>query len=349
LSRRNRAIPAAPAPALARYRLEGVPVNPTAVDEVFSLPANGRAPSPRRPDLEDYLYLVAGTPFEQYRDFLLKEVPDSEPNRLQRIAEQWRAASVYLLQLRLTEPAWADHPEIRPLPPQLEPLADQVRSDPIFPKAFRLPVKIGLVDLDRLVVRQEVLNLVQVERLKQRLGPAPDARQVFQTCLPVDHRAVSHHVQAVSSDTYVFTSESNDIRFLESVVLEPGQVPNLVSHGPIVGVLGILVGFGANYLSAIAAEGRIVLNNGTHRAYALRDLGVKEVPCLIQQAATRRELKSVAVGNLRKRADLYLKDPRPPVLKDYFDPRLYQRIRVPPVQRQVKIRFTVESYDVVKK
>ena len=82
---------------------------------------------------------------------------------------------------------------------------------------------------------------------------------------------------------------------------------------------------------------------------ALRDLGVKEVPCLIQKAVTRQELKSVAVGNLRKHADLYLKEPRPPVLKDYFDSRLCQKIRVPPVQRQVKIRFTVESYDVVQK
>src|SRR5207244_1876097 len=236
-------------------------MNPAVVDEVFSNTAKGKAPLPRR--LEDYVYLVAGTPFEQYRDFLLKEVPDDQPDRLRRIAEQWRAGSAYWLQLRVTEPAWADHPEVRPLPADLEPLVAQVRADPIFTKAFRLPVEIGLVELDRLVVRQELVNLVQVGRLKERLGPAPTPEQVFRTCLPFDHPAVPHHVQAVSSDTFVFTSESNDIRFLESLVLQPEQVKGVQSHGPIVGVLGILVGFGSNYLSAIADEGRLVLNNGT--------------------------------------------------------------------------------------
>ena len=132
-------------------------------------------------------------------------------------------------------------------------------------------------------------------------------------------------------------------RFLESLVLQPEQVKGVQSHGPIVGVLGILVGFGSNYLSAIAAEGRIVLNNGTHRAYALRELGLKQAPCVIQKAATRREVKSVAVGSLRKHPDLYLKEPRPPVLKDYFDDRLRQGIRIPPVQRHVKVRFTVDG------
>jgi hypothetical protein len=328
---------------------KGVPMNPAAVDEVFADPTNGKAPSPRRLDLEDYVYLVAGTPFEQYRDFLLKEVPDNEPNRLQRIAQQWRAASAYWLQLRLTEPTWGDNPEVRPLDPELEPLVAQVRADPIFARAFQLPTEIGLVDLDRLVVRQELVNLAQVARLKERLGPAPSAEYLFRTCLPFDHPPVQHSVQAVSSDTYVFTSESNDIRFLESTVLQPAQVEGVQSHGPIVGIVSVLVGFGSNYLSAIEAEGRIVLNNGTHRAYALRELGIQHAPCVIQKAATRKELKSVAVGSLRKHPDLYLKEPRPPVLKDYFDECLRQHIRIPPVQRHVKVRFTIESYDVVKK
>jgi hypothetical protein len=88
---------------------------------------------------------------------------------------------------------------------------------------------------------------------------------------------------------------------------------------------------------------------GSHRAYALRDLGITHVPCVIQKAATPSELTSVAAGALRKRPDFYVKEPRPPVLKDYFESRLRQVLRLRPINRHVKVRFTVETYDVYKK
>src|SRR5205085_5385811 len=98
---------------------------------------------------------------------------------------------------------------------------------------------------------------------------------LYRVCLPIDHPTVPHRAGYVADNTYVFVSESNDIRFLDSVVLNPEQVVHYQSHGPIAGVLGLVVGYGSNYLNAIAAEGRLVLNNGSHRAYALRDLGVR--------------------------------------------------------------------------
>jgi hypothetical protein len=52
------------------------------------------------PTGDDHVYLVAGTTFEKYRDFLLKELPQVYSGQLGQIAEQWRIASVYLLQLR---------------------------------------------------------------------------------------------------------------------------------------------------------------------------------------------------------------------------------------------------------
>ena len=76
-------------------------MNPTLLDKFFTETADtaGPEPSPVRTVTEDHVYLLAGTPFEQYRDFLLKELPDSDPGRIQRIAGDWRAASLYLLQI----------------------------------------------------------------------------------------------------------------------------------------------------------------------------------------------------------------------------------------------------------
>jgi hypothetical protein len=308
--------------------------------EQFGLLPAGRATG------EDHLYLVAGAPFEKYRDFLVKELPEVYAGRQDQIAEQWRIASVYLLQLRVTEPAWADDPPVLPLPRELEPLAERVRSDAIFQRGFTLPAEFGLVELDRLVVHQEIINLKQVERLKEQLGPHPSPEEVFRVCLPYDRPIVEHKVHAVSSNTFVFSSPSNDIRFLESMVLRPEQVPGCQTHGTVVGIVGVLVGYGCNYLNAIAFERRLVLHNGSHRAYALRELGISHVPCIIQKPATRQQLEGVAVGSLRRRPDSYFKEIRPPVLKDYFDPRLRQVLRLRPAERQVKVKCTIETTDV---
>ncbi len=169
---------------------------------------------------------------------------------------------------------------------------------------------------------------------------------MFRTCLPFERRTVKHRVRWVSDDTFVFMSESNDLRFLEPVVFQPEQISNYRPLGPLAGVLGLVVGYGSNYLNAIAAEGRMVLNNGSHRAYALRDLGVTHVPCVIQKVSRREELKVVGAGALLRHPDRFLQAPRPPVLKDYFDPQLRMIVPLAPTVRHVRVRFSVEQIDV---
>jgi hypothetical protein len=96
-------------------------------------------------------------------------------------------------------------------------------------------------------------------------------------------------------------------------------------------------------MNAFHAAGRLILNNGSHRAYALREAGVTHVPCVIQQIAGLEELSLVAPGAVRRRPRLYLEHRRPPMLRDYFDPQL--RSIVPSVRRlrQVTVRFRIEE------
>jgi ParB-like chromosome segregation protein Spo0J len=42
-----------------------------------------------------------------------------------------------------------------------------------------------------------------------------------------------------------------------------------------------------NVIHVIHVENRLVLANGSHRAYALHDLGITKVPCLVQQVIER--------------------------------------------------------------
>src|SRR5439155_4134063 len=127
---------------------------------------------------------------------------------------------------------------------------------------------------------------------------------------------------------YVFVSPSNDLRFLGIMPLEPRHIRNYSLPGSVVGVVGIAVGFGSNFLNAIYAERRLILRNGSHRAYLLRKRGITRVPCIIQHASSREELEVVGSSALQRDPDLYLSSPRPPMLRDYFDPDLHKVMTV---------------------
>jgi hypothetical protein len=96
-------------------------------------------------------------------------------------------------------------------------------------------------------------------------------------------------------------------------------------------------------MNAIYAEKRLILNNGSHRAFALRQMGVTHVPCIVQHVASRDELEVIASSSVRRNPDLYLKHVRPPMLKDYFNPQLRMVMPVHRRLRQVTIRFEVEE------
>jgi hypothetical protein len=111
----------------------------------------------------------------------------------------------------------------------------------------------------------------------------------------------------------------------------------------MVGVVGLAVGFGTNFLNAVYIENRLILNNGSHRAYALRDMGVTHVPCIVQHASSRAELELVGSRFVRRDPDYYLKHPRPPMVKDYFDPQLRKIVPVHRRLRQVTVKFEVDE------
>ncbi len=296
---------------------------------------------------EEHIYLVGHTPFQQYLDYMASEPVDAQSQDMRHVADEWRAANAHMQELQATEAGYADNAPVTPVPAAFAHLVEKVHADPIFQRSFAyVPAELGVVELDRLVVRQKTINLAHVQRVKDRLGANLNAEAVFRACLPFDHPTASHKSGYVADDTYVFVSPSNDIRFLESVVLRPDQITGYHSFGPIAGVVALIVGFGSNYLNAIAAEGRLVLNNGSHRAFALRDMGITHVPCVIQRVGSREELEVVAAGALRRDPDLFLRDPRPPVLKDYFDPRLRRVVRVDRSVRNVRVHYSVETFDV---
>lgn len=269
------------------------------------------------------------------------------PQNEQQLTEEWKEAQRYITELEREEGGAADNPPIVRLGAEYEPLLIELLKDPILKNSFNtVPTEIALVELDRLVVHQKHIDLTFVSDLQRKLGPEPTRAEIFRTCLPYDHPVPPVKWSQIGSDRYVVMSPSNDLRFLGPMHLKPGQIRDYPPPGNVAWVLGLAVGFGSNFLNAIYAENRLILNNGSHRAYTLRSMGITHAPCIIEHVSSREELDMVASSKVRRDPDLYLKHPRPSMLRDYFDPRLHKVLEVQRQLTQIIVSFDVDEISV---
>jgi hypothetical protein len=299
--------------------------------------------APKAARRQETLFLIGRPTLKQFIRFVRANAV--RPRGSGALADQWRAAHAMVQELQRSEAGLPDGPPIASLTVEEHgPLLAEFLRDPLVRHGFNLvPTEVAFVDLDRLVVSQKHIDLTHVKRLEESLGPAPGPERVFRACLAADHRRPRVEWSPAGDNRYVFVSESNDLRSLGLMRMEPRQLRDLTPPGEVVGVIGMAVGFGTNFLSVIHAENRLLLHNGSHRAYALRKLGIKTVPCLVQHVSCRDELELVALPEVRRNPDLYLRDPRPPMLADYFRPGLHTVMRVQPRLRQVTVKIEVEE------
>lgn len=263
------------------------------------------------------------------------------------LAAEWRAANDHLKKLEVTEAGFADDPRITEISKSQHGLIKEVLDDPIFRRSFQLvPTDIAIVELDRLVIFQKFINLNYVRSLQNKLGKKPTDDEIFRFCLPANHPVPQVRLMQTAANSYTFISPSTDFRFVEAKLFDPGDIVNYQPQGPVTAILGLVIGYGANFLNAIKVENRLILLNGSHRAFALRDMGIAQVPCLIQHVSRREELEILIQGEVSQKPEIYLKAPRPPLLKDYFDFELRKTVQVARKERLVKLTFGVEQNDI---
>jgi hypothetical protein len=294
---------------------------------------------------DEHVFLIGRPPIGEFLGFIQAQTVEGQSAERSALMDQWRAANDHIRQLESKEAGWADGAPIQPLTGDLEPLRDEVLNDPVTRASFGMvPIEIGVVELDRLVVFQKQINVEYVRELGALLGASPSQEDVFRFCLPFDRR-YDPGVQSsrLAQNAWAFVSPSRDFRQLESVLLDPTQVPGLVVAGAPVAIVAQVVGYGPNYLSIVQAEDRLVLFNGSHRAYALREAGHTHVPCLIQRVSRRDELELLGSDEVTQQADRYLSAPRPPVLRDYFDPQLRMTVHVPRSVMQVQVAVNAQA------
>ncbi|GEM_PF-284325 len=320
-----------------------------AVESQFSpetpVPAIELKPPDQTPQdgIDETLYLIGRPTLKQFLRFARHQAVNPPPE--ETLTGEWKAASRLLRSLETEEAGYADDPPITKLDvSKYEPLLAEFLKDPLVQNGFNtVPTEVAFVELDRLVVYQHHIDLNHIRRLENELGPLPGDEQIFRTALLHDHPRAPVKWSRLHRDTFVFMSPSNDMRYLGTMKLQPDNIKDYPPPGNLLGVVGIAVGFGSNFLNAVYAEKRLILNNGYHRAYALRKAGVTHAPCIIQHVSPDDELDDVVASEVADNPDYYLKCPRPSVLKDYFDPRLHTVMPTHRRLKQITVKFEVDD------
>jgi hypothetical protein len=308
--------------------------------------ADGALTAAQRAGQEE-MWLLGQAPLRKYLDFIDDMGLGIDPALRPQLVREWSDAALYYEELEQREAKIADHPDCPPLDAAMLPLAEEVMASARCRRTFdSLPSRIQMVDVERLVVCQNHVTRSFVEAIKERLGPDPDPVALFRFCLPLADGPAPVRISAAGSRRYLFRSESTDFRFHEPVLLEPEQLANYASFGSVAGVLALVVGFSSNFLNAVHDDdsGRLLLHNGYHRACALLELGIRYAPAIVQTVTSRDELDIVAKAVVASDPGYFFNAPRPPLLKDFRDPRIRKILPIKRMSRVIELNYEVRDY-----
>ncbi len=294
---------------------------------------------------DEEIFLLGQPALWEYLEFVKESVVGGSAMDPAEVAAEWRAAHAYYESLESSQSGLADSAQCSPLPVELSAAAALVRDHPTYRKTYdTLPSEFGLVELDKLVVCQNSVTWSFVDAITARLGAVPALDKLFDVCMPLVARDLPVQGHPMGSKRFIFRSVSNDFRFHEAALLRPDQISGYHSFGPVSGAVGLVVGFGSNFLSVIKVGTRLLLHDGYHRACALRSLGVTHVPCVITPVATHDELEVIAKTSVARNPDFFFKSHRPPLLMDYFDPKIRKSLTTHKLVRMIEVSYEVKEY-----
>ena len=248
------------------------------------------------------------------------------------LMSEWREARAAALRIIDDEAGIADSVGVRALSAEMKPLAEQVLRQPSMRRLTSLvPRSWCMVEIDRLIVFQDSINLRHVDQLRASMASVPSAEDVIDLASCSGSRSHPAVRLSQSDSGFTFSSESNDLRFLDVATVEPAAIQNYDPFGSASHAIVIYLGFSDNVISATRSAKRIILTNGSHRVYVLRELGFRYVPCLLTDASDEDASDLLLPADVKQDRQFYLHAPRPPLFKDYVDPRL---TKVVPVARK---------------
>jgi hypothetical protein len=290
--------------------------------------------------LDEYVYLRGRPSVRDYISFARRykingKVADREP-----LMREWQEAYEHIRELEHTEKGFADDPELGALPESMAELAERGLDGNALELMWSgLAYRWRMVELDRLVVYQRFINRRFVSHARASLPETLSPEDIVRVALGRAWGAPPVNITRSDEYTFLCVSSSNDIRVLEIETVDPTAIRDYRPPGVASSVIAISIGFSPNVLSALRIRNRLVLINGSHRAYALREMGITHAPCVVLDVSQEHEFDLKVPDPVKENSELYLRHPRPPLFKDYFDPRLMTLMQVPRTNNLVQLQI----------
>ena len=288
------------------------------------------------------VWLLGIPELDDYLSFVKKRVVGGDKVSPRLLVDEWRAANDVFYDLEKSEAGDADKGKKQKLPKSIAKLAADLRETAHFKAMFdTVPVHFEMVELDRLIVCQNEIADVYSDTVVQSLGAKPSDEALFRFCMSLDRVLPPVTIKRISAELYHFISPATDLRAHDVALLPPADLASVNSIGPVAAALGLIVGFTPNYLSAIRSDKRLLLHNGYHRAYALRSLGITHAPCIVETVTRTNELNIIANSNVSSDPSFYFRAARPPMLRDFFNPKLRKLLRARAMETIVEVKFSM--------
>ena len=301
---------------------------------------------PEDPSAEgvDMAWLLGQPHLSDYISFYQAKAIGGDVADGRALTAEWSAANDYYADLEKAESGIADTIECRALPARFAKKAAKIEENQWFRHAFdNLPYSIELVELDKLVVSQIHIENGLSGPVARRLGPSPSLATLFDFCLPLEPVMPPVEIVRLASNRYVLSSPSSDFRCHEPKMYKDPPFALEGTPGPVMAMLGVTVGFGSNFLSGVRSGARVLLQNGYHRCYALRSAGFTHAWCIIEHVTRKEELRLTANEDVISDPEFYFASKRPPILRDFFDPRIVKHFQVKQMECIVEIEIGIRA------
>ncbi len=293
---------------------------------------------------DEELCLLGVTRLPDFIEFVRQKAVGGRQRDEGELVDVWRKAAGVFAGLQVSEGGVADKPEVRPLSRKLQAHVRKLSALPHFQASFSaVPVSFGMVELDRLIVSQQHITQSSVQKMIRSLKPPLAESALADLCLPLTPDTSGFGVALEENGRYIFSSDTHDARFLGAKLVKPSDIKGHVVGGHIQAVLALSVGFTTNVLNVVRYGQRMVLNNGYHRAIALRQLGITHAPCLIQVCSHWEEVGLAGSQEIYHNAPVYFTAPRPPLLRDYGNTALTKAFATVRRRKQITLTYEVDT------
>lgn len=272
---------------------------------------------------------------------------DEERNRLDQILNDWQKLQPKVAQIMQNEIGQPESIQVKDIPNEYHAVIERIANDSLFQKTFStLPIGFAIVETDKLVAAQRTVHLDYVDRLVSSYPKSPSLSDLLQICVSPKRKMDPIQHLEVAPNTHVFSSPNSDVRFLGAFVkqLTEDDLNYAVMGGVPAAAIIAFVGYGGAPINVLKAANRIVLNNGFHRTYALRSIGVREIPVVIQLVQNIQLEFPPQVSGLPR--EYLLNVARPVLLKDFFEPDFAITLKVRERVRTVTVGVALNQYDV---